>query len=131
MPRLCKSIHQKDKNRKCNFCIYKKNLQGHPFTMGERDIPFFTKPSKPNIHCLLSKFYWMSRWSGQVIVDIFWVSWLLSLLKSANFLHSRSQLISKSYLNIKGIDAAFPILITRFFNHLKWTSSKCRIFLGF
>ena len=32
------------------------------------------------------------------------ISWLLTLLKSADFLHSNSQLIAKSCLNMEGID---------------------------
>ena len=41
----------------------------------------------------------------------FKVRWLFTLLKSADILHSKSQLILKSYLNMEGIDLFVKILV--------------------
>ena len=43
--------------------------------------------------------------------SIFKVSELFTLLKSADILHSKSQLTTKSYLNIEGIDLFVKILV--------------------
>ena len=42
--------------------------------------------------------------------SIFKVSGLFTLLKSADILHSKSQLITKSYLNMEGIELFVKIL---------------------
>ena len=48
---------------------------------------------------------------SQWIVYIVKVSWLFTLLKSADILHSKSQLITESYLNMEGIDFLVKILV--------------------
>ena len=46
-----------------------------------------------------------------MIAYIFKISWLFTLLKSADYLQDKSQLITKSYLNMEGIDLFVKILI--------------------
>ena len=48
---------------------------------------------------------------SQWIVYIVKVSWLFTLLNSADILHSKSQLITESYLNMEGIDFFVKILV--------------------
>ena len=50
---------------------------------------------------------------SQLVSYIFKVSQLLTLLKSADFVHSKSQLITKTYLKMEGIDLFFGLKCER------------------
>ena len=55
---------------------------------------------------------------SQLVSYIFKVSWLFTL-KSADFLHSKSQLITKSYFNMEGIDLFVKFLVfVKFLSYL-------------
>ena len=54
----------------------------------------------------------------QLVSYIFKVKWLFTFLKSTDFLHAESQLTTKSYLNMEGIDLFVKIFFSRFLG--KW-----------